>query len=459
MPISEDKVVSQHLQDCFVYLAITSDEFLKLVRPVLIPGFFTSTISENLVQICYEFFDTFGRAPGDHFHDELVKKLPQVPEGDRVFYVEYLKNLQGIGKPDLDYVIKRASRFIQVRQYEEAAIKFATLVSEGQFEKAQNVMYAALKSGIQKENIGLNYISDHTGIYKRLDGPQYLVGTGVEHLDYLIRGLKRAQLLCYLGGFKGKKSWALQHLAKTGVEHGLSVLLLTHELTQDEVERRLDRMWGAMAEPDGNGDPAAPQQVDIKIRNPRTGEITIEKTLRPSVYNISEVLKVRKRVARTGGKIIIKKYPMNTCTLSEVNRYLDYLERFEKFIPDIIITDYGDIMAPEIDRGEPRHNLDAIYKGLKTLADERNVLVATASQGNRDAIRKKRPSQKDVAEDIRKLAHVDMMIGVCQTEDMVGQQIGSLWVIVNRGGKMDCGCSFLMNLDIGQFCSCSWFDQ
>lgn len=455
----EDKVVSQHLQDCFVYLAITSNEFQKLTRQVLLPGFFTSTICENLVQICYEYFDEFGKAPGDHFHDELVKRLPQVKESERSFYVEYLKRLQGIGKPDLDYVIKRASRFIQCRQYEDAAVRFATLVSEGEFDDAQKVMYNALKAGIQKENVGLKYLTDFTSVFKRLEGPQYLVGTGIQHLDRLVRGMKRAQLVCYLGGFKGKKSWALQHLATAGVESGLGVVYLTHELTQDEVEMRLDRMWGSLAVPGFDCDFVADCEVNVKVRNPRTGEITIEKMKRPSVYNVDAVLKVRKRVTRTGGKIVVKKYPMGTCKVSEVNRYLDYLERFEKFIPDIVITDYGDIMAPERDRGEIRHNIDEIYKGLKSLADERNILVATASQGNRDAIRKKRPSQKDVAEDIRKLAHVDMMVGVCQTDDMVGQEVGSMWVVVNRGGRMDCGCSFLMNLDIGQFCSCSWFDD
>jgi hypothetical protein len=436
-----------------VKLAITSDEFLGLVRPILLPNFFSSVISENCVQICYDYWDSFKKAPRDHFHDELVRRLPGIKEDDRPFYAQYLEKIQNLSTPDVDYVVTRVSRFVQCREFESAAIKFAELVREGQFDEASNLMYEALRSGIRRENIGLDYFSDFSYLSKRGLGEEYLIPTGVSALDQLIKGYRRTQLLCFLGGYKGKKSWALQHLARTALLWGRKVVYVSHELSREQVERRFDRSFGALVK-----DPEA-RDVRVCYRDEKTGEFRTEIQRRPSVFDIATVKKVRQKVKRMGGRLIIKKYPIGTCTVDELNRYLNYLERFEEFVPDVLVNDYADIMAYRGRGDNPRHGINDTYLGLKAIADERNCLVVTASQGNREAIRKKKPSQKDVAEDIRKLANVDTMIGVCQTEEMAQQELASLWVVVNRDDIMDVGCNILMNLDIGQFCVSSWVDM
>lgn len=448
-----NQIVTQHLQDSLVKLAITSTEFLRLTRGVVPPEFFSHAVSANCVRICYDFFDAHKQAPIDHFHDEIARRLPEVPERDRPFYVEYLKKLQTVDSPNLDYVLRRLNDFVRCREFESAAIQFAELVRDGKFDEAQVRMYKALKSGVERENIGCDYFNDFSGIIDRTKGSRVAVSTGIPGLDQKIGGFCRTQLICVLGGYKGKKSWAMQNIAKTGLLWGMKVLYVSHELTRDQIERRMDRMFGSFV------DTPEASEIDIVTRDERTGAFERKKEIRPSVYDVATVKKVRRRVAKFGGRLIIKKYPMGTCSITELERYLDYLERFESFVPDILINDYADIMSFK-GRGTDvsRHGLNEIYIGHKTLADERNMVVVTASQGNRDAIRKKRPKQTDVAEDIRKLGNVDMMLGVCQTDEMVQENIGSAWVIVNRDGPMDCGASFLMNLDIGQFCVTSWVD-
>lgn len=449
--ISEDHLVSQHLQDCFVYLAITSDDFLSLVRPILIPGFFTSTVSQNCVQLCYDYYDQFRKAPKDHFHDELVRHLPLIRDEDRTYYAEYLKRVAQIHPPDVEYIIRRVDQFCRCREYEKAAIDFAELVQRGDFDSAVSRMNKALKSGVQKENIGCDFLFDYSGMYRRDFADEVLISTGVPALDMLIRGYRRKQFICYLGGYKGKKSWALQHLAYQGCLQGKNVVYVSHELEVSLLEKRFDRMIGCLV--------SSPEEAEVVIKYYDNGKFRQERVVRPSVYNVDVVKKARRALKRFGGRLILKKYPMYTCTIDELNRYLDYLERFENFIPDLLISDYGDIMRPGKEYGEdPRHGVNEIYMGIKTICDERNIVGATASQGRRTAIRKKRPSQQDVAEEIRKLAHVDTMIGVCQTDEMAESEIGSLWVVVNREGIMDVGCNILMNLDVGQFCTSSWIE-
>ena len=314
--MSNKDAISQHLQDCFVYLCITSSDFLGLVRPILYPDYFTSAICSNCIRLCYDFWDMFNHAPGDHFHDELVRRLPEIGEEDSGYYVEYLQRIQQMSPPDFDYVLRRLSNFIQCREYESAAIRFAELVREGDYEDAQNVMYSALKSGVEKENIGCDYLSDLSGIMRRLDTDAILIPTGIEALDRLLRGYQRGDLGLIVGSYKGKKSWAIQHIAKMGLLHGKKVVYISHELSRKKLELRMDRMCGALVDPltifgrEPSKKLEEGQEVVLRYRN-KDGCIKIDNEYRPSVYDDKHVKKIRKRMERFGGRLIIKKYPMN----------------------------------------------------------------------------------------------------------------------------------------------------
>ena len=443
------KVVSQHLQDSFLYLCITSDEFLGLVRPDLIPSFFSSAVCANCVRIVYDFWDTFHQAPKDHFHDELIKRLNDIPEKDRLLYAEYLKKIQGLNPPTFKYVITQVNDFIQCRELESAVIKCAELVKEGEFVQAKTVMHAAFRAGIEHENLGLDYIENRQSLQTRGEGPNYLMSTGIEALDKLIGGYSRSMFVCVMGGYKGNKSWALLHAAKTALVQGLKVLFVTHELTEKQVELRMDMMWGSMVtEKD-------PTEMEIKTRD-KDGKFGLIKEVRPSVYDIDAVNKVRDVMRRMGGRFIIKKYPINTCSMMELNRYLDYLEQFYDFVPDVVINDYADIMEYSSLHDEKRHGLNEVYLGHKTIADERNILVITASQVTVEAIKKRRVSMADFSEDKRKAGNVDLALGISQTEKMEEAGMMTVNVVANRSGIMNVGCTVLYNLKIGQFCLSSW---
>jgi len=446
------KVVSQHLQDSFLYLCITSDEFLGLVRPDLLPDFFSSSVCANCVRIVYDFWDTFKRAPKDHFHDELIKRLVDIPEKDRPFYSEYLKKVQALNPPDYKYVIRQVNDFVQCRELESAVIRCAELVKDGEFDQAKTIMYEAFKVGIKHENIGLDYIKDRNNLKNRGDGPDYLMSTGIDALDKLIGGYSRSRFVCIMGGYKGNKSWALLHTAKVALVHGLKVLFVTHELTEIEVEMRMDMMWGAMV------NEKEPKEVKIKTRD-ESGKFDTIVDTRPSVYDIDAVSKSRDVMMRFGGRLIIKKYPINTCTMEELNRFLDYLEQFEDFVPDVLINDYADIMSFTSEFDEKRHGLNNLYLGHKTIADERNILVMTASQVTVEAIKKRRIKMSDFSEDKRKAGNVDLALAICQTEKMEELGMMSMNVVANRSGAMNVGCTMLYNLDIGQFCLNSWIGE
>ena len=134
--------------------------------------------------------------------------------------------------------------------------------------------------------------------------------------------------------------------------------------------------------------------------------------------------------------------------LGEVDRLLSYLERYESFIPDVFVNDYADIMAPSpgMERKDERHILNDLYIRHKRLADERNILVITASQLNAAGGKKRLVDRDNFANDIRKAANVDSAFAICQTEAQERANRGNLMVLLNRTGKQFFHCSFTKNL-------------
>jgi replicative DNA helicase len=418
----------------------------------------TSDVTGWVVRICYDFFDQFGDAPLHHFQDEAERRMPQVKAADQEMYKRYLVKLPKIEAPNPDYVLSRINTFVKARNLESAAIDFANLIVQGNFDEAQNLMYEALRSGVQREEVGMDYLCQVERFTAR-EEEEILVPTGFSALDDIIGGFRRKQLICFMGGYKGMKSWVAMRVAEQALLHGLKVLHISHEMTEAQIEDRYDMMLGGMTshrEPrplrvvfwGREGEHDRRTRGDLNRELPDPGYY-YEDLVAPSIWDEEAVSSTRRRVQRFGGRLIVRKYPMGACTMSEIRRYVNYLETFEDFNPDVIVNDYADIMAP-MNPNDHRDNLNKLYIQHKRLADERNCLVITVSQVRRDAISRERMDMKDFAEDIRKAANVDMAIAICQSEHQKKWQQGALWIVANRDGEQGQGIRFGVNLNYGQ---------
>lgn len=401
--------------------------------------------------VCAAYYAQFKEAPRDHFQDELETVLAPLADEEQEATVQYVDRLIELTSPHKPYVLTRLNDFVRERELQTALIAASEQVAVGGFVEAENTIYAALKAGIHQFEVGLEYLTDHSGIHTREEKPSYLMSTGIAGLDYLIGGYQRGELLCFLGGYKGMKSWCLQHLALAGVTQGLNVLHVSHEMTRQQTELRYDMMLTS------RGTMRIGETETYPVIDPVTHKLKkVETTIRSIYEDPAVVVAARKKVARRGGKLIVKKYPQDTCTCAELERYMNYLERFEGFVPDVVITDYADIMAPDNPKDEIRHQLDKTYKRMKAIADERGVLVATASQVTTDSLMKRNLTQKSAAEDRRKVAHVDWMIGIGRDDIDVKANVGRLSIVAGRSGGQGSHCTFSTCPFIGQFCISSW---
>lgn len=154
------------------------------------------------------------------------------------------------------------------------------------------------------------------------------------------------------------------------------------------------------------------------------------------------------------GRLRLSTHANETLTITGMKAQLDIWERSEHFIPDVIVVDYADILAPcpDFARLEFRHQQNRIWQRLRNLSQERHNLVITATQAKATAYLKDLLDLSDYSEDKRKYAHCTAMYGLNQTaeEKRIGlMRINSL-LVRDSDFSSDRPVSVLQRLQIGR---------
>jgi replicative DNA helicase len=327
------------------------------------------------------------------------------------------------------------------------------LTEKGDFEEAKELMQKVLKAGIHEEVVGLKYLSlvDEPSYYRK-EVREIVFPTGFPIIDNVIGGFRRKQFGCIFAGYKVGKTWGCIHFGTQALLSGCKVLHISHESSMEEIEKRYDMGLGGLV--------GTEEAREINFEKVDESGNVVERWANEvdTVYNLGKVQSVRKNVSRFGGELIIQKYPMGTCTMNELDRYLDYLETFENFVPDVFINDYVEKMKlPMSDNASPRDRINQAYIDHKRIADERNIVVITASQIKVEALEKRVVRQCEAAtEDTRKLGNIDIGFTFTQTRNQYAENRMQIYVLVSRSTKMYFGCMVSTNREIGQMVCDSW---
>ena len=115
------------------------------------------------------------------------------------------------------------------------------------------------------------------------------------------------------------------------------------------------------------------------------------------------------------GELRIKKYPTRGATVQTIRTLLDRYKLVQGFIPDVLIVDYGTILKSSVNYMDKRNAIESNFEELRALADDYNVGLWTAAQGNRGALSKKVVTMGDLAECFAIGNICDVMTCLCQT--------------------------------------------
>lgn len=142
----------------------------------------------------------------------------------------------------------------------------------------------------------------------------------------------------------------------------------------------------------------------------------------------------------------------NTLTIGTIRSTLKNWE-LQGFVPEIVIIDYADILVPPIS-GDFRHQQNRIWQDLRSISQELNCLVVTATQSDAASYEKDRLSRSNFSEDKRKYGHVTACYGLNQDHQGREKKLGVLYIneLVIREDEFDetDGVYVLQSLKTGQ---------
>lgn len=147
---------------------------------------------------------------------------------------------------------------------------------------------------------------------------------------------------------------------------------------------------------------------------------------------------------------ILATFPNNTLSVQEIRNTLDVWYR-ESFVPDMIVVDYADLLVDN-SNNDFRHKQDQIWKELRSVSEERHVLLVTATQADARSYDSDTLSLNNFSEDKRKLSHVTAMFGLNQDPKGREKDIGIMRLneLVLREGEFQGQVHVLQNLKRGQ---------
>ena len=444
---------------------ITSDSFCKEILPIVKPEFLEIDYSKIIVKWVREYYEKYEKAPEKDIENIFLlgkdKLKPEIANLTQTFLNSLSDNYEEESNFNEAYILDQTIDYLKKKGLGFHNDKIKALLDLNEVEEAEREI-AEYKQVARATSKWVNPF-DQEYIKKALNKDKSFLFEMDGVLGQLIGPMKREWLIAIMGPMKRGKTFYLQEFMFGAITNGLRTAFITLEMDDTEISIRGYKRMGSFTEEGGDiafpvfdcfynqngtcerkerasdtqlfmGEEQEPpdydKDIDYKVCTYCKGKkdsagnywkdyksaVWYETVYTKPLY-VKNVSKNVKDFQMTYGSNLLREiaYPINLANIQDIKRDLDLLEFSEGWVPDVIIVDYADILGKENKKLEGRDSVNETWKSLKSMAQSRKCLVITGTQSNRDSIDKKHVRQTNTGEDIRKIAHIDIMPVLNQT--------------------------------------------
>jgi len=437
------------VQECLLCLLCWDEDKGRLV-PAIVPLGCWDTFYREIASKAYNYWQKYDRVPGEHFIDLVDELVAQNPKDEPVYRKIYLSIIQTKNNINAEYVLDKAVQFARQQQIKTSIMRVVDFIQTDQLDAAERELVSGLKTITTSFDPGITLTDDAAFGFFRKAGSSYM--TGIPELDYRNIGPARGELLLFIAPMKRGKSWFIIHVGKTNLIQRKKILHISLEMSEEQVAQRyLQGFFAVTTRPQSLIKQTFEKDEMGRFLSLQAEEIPDRPSLRdPGIENW---LRSKAKSLRMAPNLLIKNFPTGSLTIPELEGFLDLLEDSKKFIPDIILMDYIDLM--KIDSASYRHDLGALYKNIRGIAGKRNLAVVTVSQANKEGMESKVIRDTHVAEDVSKIATADIVLTYSQTESEKKLGLARLFVSNCRSEEDGFTIIISQNYALGQFCNSS----
>jgi len=452
--------------------------------------------NEDLVEIpyvrrianwCLEYFSRYQRAPGKHIQDifnSQVRKGMDEDEADLIsdFLDEISEEYARADHFNVPYLLDEVEERLKAISLQHLAEDIQAHLSNGSTLEAEGLLGQYDRISRPSSN-GVNPLDDpevvQAAFESRAEPLFTLPGAAGDLLnDQLVRGgflgfmgkakigktamllemvhrslLHRNNTAFFSAGDETQEDMTVRHHVRLAGKSNqgrycgkLWVPVLDCEYNQDNTCNRKHRegdtgLEGATSMEDAPDD-YKPCSYCAKHDRPRfRGAMWYRRRDPVTPLTWREGLKIGQRFMKRlkGRQFKLVTTPNSTLTVQDIEAHLDAWEHFDGWVPDVIVIDYADIMAPEPEdrRKDTRDQQNGTWKALRRLSQKRHVLVITATQADAESYDTARLKLKNFSECRQKYDHVTGMLGLNQTDEEKRRGIMRVGWMLLRHGEFD----------------------
>jgi len=446
-----------NLQENLISLLCFDDANGKIIRGTISVALFEGEYKE-IAQKAYNFIDNYKQVPGEHIAD-LFAEFLEAHDDKAKLYDHILTNLFIVqedlkqGDVNIQYIMDQLAVFVRRQEIKDAIMQSAQLLQNNDpdaLDEIDTILTNGLKGRLQVFDSG-TFIRDTDKSLEFLEANSETFPTGIPEFNDHCVGPARKELFLFMAPPKRGKTWALINFGRRVIQARLKVCHVTLEMSETRMAQRYLQNIFAISKRDAktlemffkrNPDGTF---LDLDLQTVNSKLLFSDPQIRRKLIN-----KINRKTYRSlVDRLVIKQFPSGSLSVTQLTAYLNLLEEREKFIPDLLIIDYPDLMAVDINNF--RHSIGHIFVKLRGLAVERNIALVTATQANRSGASAKQVSDINVAEDFSKIATADSVVTYSQTEAESQYKLARLYVSNGRNDEDKFTVLISQNYNIGQF--------
>jgi len=402
------------------------------------------------------YYSQYEKAPGRHIEPIFRQWASTANDEKQISLVERFLEAVSDEAEGFDinpgFIIDLAGSLFNQVQLERHVESVQAEVDQGRVEKALSRAESFRKIEIG-QGAGIDLFQDKEAVRAAFSQETHVLVTYPGPLgQFMGDRLKRDALISFMAPEKRGKSWWLIDLAwRAMLQRRKVCFFAVGDMGQDEMIQRL--MIRASHHPEKAGTIEIPVSIEEGEGGVPSIDVKAKKFHSDLCWQkawISCRQTMKKRVRSKQSFFKLSCHPADSISVEGIGSILKGWSR-DAWEPDVIVIDYADILAAPSGRLDYRHQIDATWKKLRSLAHSLNCLVVTATQSDAASYETRIISKRNFSEDKRKLAHVNGMIGINQTPEE--EEIGAYrlnWIVTRRGRNNSLRCvSTAACLDVG----------
>jgi len=499
--------VDHSIEKRIVTGGIISTEFLAGVRSIYQPDLMAIPFAKTVMQWCLDYHEQYDKAPGRDiqgvFESHSRNGLdPTQAEMISDFLAHISDEFEHAPQFNSAYLLDQTEKRFKSRSLQLLSDDISAVLAQGNPAEAETLL-TDYKRVELPTSAGVEPLTDAALIQKAfesVEGDILFKFPGA--LGKLLGPIVREDLIGILGIEKIGKTWILLEFVMRAVNAKCNVALFgAGDMMEEQYVRRIHtynskrshKHHGAMLSPIID---CLRNQDDTCNKRERTGEGSILETVlvqgkppeqrkrqfndafdhRVCTYCMKEaptdffggvwaerivveeltadhaIATGVKTAERSRKRLKMSCHPTGTLTIREADAILDRWEQEDGFVPDIILYDYFDIMAPENTKTlEERHKQNDTWKAARAQAQRRHAAVVSVTQANSAGYGQRSLNAKNFSEDKRKFSHCTKFLFLHQQDAEKREGVMRIsTAFVRDDAFSDKQVTVLQNLNIGR---------